>query len=60
MSQEFIKHRLFKPFESTKSSMGMGIGAFQAREFIKKMGGNISVESEENIGTKISIQLPLA
>ena len=60
MSQDFLDNRLFKPFDSTKSSMGMGIGAFQAREFVRSMGGNIIVESQEDVGTKVSISLPLA
>lgn len=60
MSDDFLKNRLFKPFESTKSSMGMGIGAFQARDFVRNMGGDIQVTSEENVGTTVSISLPVA
>ena len=60
MSKEFIKMHLFKPFVSTKSGMGMGIGAYQARDFVREMGGDITVESAEGVGTKINIQLPLA
>lgn len=60
MSQDFIKNRLFKPFESTKSSMGMGIGAYQARNFVRAMGGDITVESQIDIGTKVTVILPNA
>ena len=60
MDEEFLTNRLFKPFESTKSSMGMGIGAYQVREFIQAMGGAILVTSEVNIGTSVSIKLPIA
>ena len=60
MDEDFIKNRLFKPFESTKSSMGMGIGAYQVREFIQAMGGQIQVTSHVDIGTTICIQLPLS
>ncbi len=59
MDEEFLKNRLFKPFESTKSSLGMGIGAYQVREFIQNMGGQIKVTSEINIGTTVLIKLPL-
>ena len=59
MDAEFLRHRLFKPFESTKSSMGMGIGAYQVREFIRGMGGKLSVNSELNVGTTVCITLPI-
>lgn len=59
MDKEFLRHRLFKPFESTKSSMGMGIGAYQVREFIQGMGGKLSVSSELNVGTTVCITLPI-
>ena len=58
MDEEFLKNRLFKPFESTKSSMGMGIGAYQVREFIQNMGGEIMVKSEPGAGTTVCIALP--
>jgi signal transduction histidine kinase len=38
MSEEFIRERLFKPFETTKSA-GMGIGVFESREYIQELGG---------------------
>ncbi|MFE8071684.1 PEP-CTERM system histidine kinase PrsK [Marinobacteraceae bacterium S3BR75-40.1] len=59
MSEEFIKTRLFKPFESTKGLTGMGIGAYQAREYIRKLGGNIDVTSEQGVGSCFSVRLPL-
>lgn len=60
MDEEFVRNRLFKPFESTKSSMGMGIGAYQVREFIQNMGGQIKVTSELNVGTNVCIILPIS
>ena len=60
MNEDFVKNRLFKPFDSTKSSMGMGIGAYQVREFIESMGGKLKISSQENIGTAVCIQLPLS
>jgi len=59
MDAEFLRHRLFKPFESTKSSMGMGIGAYQVRAFIQGMGGKLTVKSEINLGTTVCITLPI-
>lgn len=60
MTKEFISSQLFKPFESTKGLTGMGIGAYQAREYIRKIGGNIDVTSEPGIGSCFSVRIPLA
>ena len=59
MSPEFVRTGLFKPFVSSKNG-GFGIGAFEARELIKAMGGRIAVESREGLGTRFSVVLPLA
>ena len=60
MCAEFVRDRLFRPFDSTKGSQGMGIGAYQAREFARKLGGDIKVESAISRGTTIAMTLPLA
>jgi signal transduction histidine kinase len=59
MTEEFIDSRLFKPFESTKGLTGMGIGAYQAREYVRNVGGNIDVTSEPGVGSCFSIRFPL-
>ncbi|BBC72674.1 histidine kinase [Altererythrobacter sp. B11] len=58
MSPEFIRARLFKPFHSSKPG-GFGIGAFEARELIRAMGGRLDVESREGLGTRFLLRLPL-
>ena len=58
MSEEFIRERLFKPFESTKSA-GMGIGAFESQEYIEELGGTLDVTSEPGQGSTFIIILPL-
>jgi len=58
MTPEFIKSKLFKPFESTKGLTGMGIGAFEGREFIRSIGGDLRVESQPGEGSLFRIQLP--
>ncbi|MFT4873915.1 XrtA/PEP-CTERM system histidine kinase PrsK [Congregibacter sp.] len=60
MSKDFIQHRLFKPFESTKGLTGMGIGAFESREYVRQLGGEITVSSEVGVGSQFSVSLPLA
>lgn len=58
MSKEFIRDRLFKPFQSTKEA-GMGIGAYESAQYIRELGGEMLVESEPGKGTRITILLPL-
>jgi putative PEP-CTERM system histidine kinase len=59
MDAEFIRHRLFRPFESTKGSKGMGIGAYQTREYVRSLGGDVEVQSMPGGGTDFCIRLPL-
>lgn len=59
MTSDFVRSQLFKPFESTKGLTGMGIGAYQAREYVRKVGGNIDVTSEPGVGSCFSVRFPL-
>ncbi len=58
MSDEFIRHRLFKPFQTTKAS-GMGIGAYESYQYLRELGGAINVQSQPDHGTTVTILLPL-
>jgi putative PEP-CTERM system histidine kinase len=60
MTPEFIRDRLFRPFDSTKGAKGMGIGAFQVREYIRQIGGRVEVSSSPGQGTRFSISLPVS
>jgi len=60
MDEAFIRTRLFRPFDSTKGSQGMGIGVYQARSFVLSNGGTLSVESAVGEGTTVHIELPVA
>jgi len=60
MDAAFIRDRLFKPFDSTKGLTGMGIGAYECREFIRTLGGRVDVSSRPREGTKFSMILPVA
>jgi putative PEP-CTERM system histidine kinase len=60
MAEDFVRNRLFRPFDSTKGSKGMGIGAYQARTFVDECGGALNVESETGHGTEVLIKLPVA
>jgi len=59
MSEQFMASRLFNPFESTKAT-GMGIGIYEARQYIREIGGRIDVESVEGQGTTFRVELPLS
>jgi putative PEP-CTERM system histidine kinase len=59
MSPQFVRESLFKPFVSSKEG-GFGIGAFEARELVRAMGGRLEVESREGLGTRFTILLPLS
>ena len=58
MSPEFIRDQLFQPFGSTKLE-GMGIGAYQARELLRAVGGDLLVISQPGAGTIMRVLLPL-
>lgn len=58
MTDEFIRERLFKPFDSTKGVMGMGVGAYQAREYIRELGGELRVSSRPQHGTRFTLSIP--
>ena len=57
MDEDFIHERLFQPFESTKGTMGIGV--FQVREYVHKLGGNFDVISALGKGTTFTLALPL-
>ena len=58
MSAEFIRERLFKPFDTTKAA-GMGIGVFESREYIRQVGGRLEVLSRPAAGSLFRVILPL-
>lgn len=59
MSPEFVRDRLFKPFETSKSG-GMGIGVYESAQYIRGLGGQLVVDSNLGTGTRVRVLLPLA
>lgn len=55
---EETKNRIFEAFYTTKKN-GTGLGMMITHEIIKKHGGRIEIESEEGMGTKVSVVLPV-
>ena len=60
MDTDFVRERLFRPFDSTKGTQGVGIGAFQTREAIRAAGGTVAVDSRPGAGTAMTWKIPLA
>lgn len=58
MSAEFVRERLFKPFQSTKHA-GMGIGAYESQQYVGSVGGRIEVDTAPGAGTTVRVFLPL-
>lgn len=58
MSEEFVREKLFRPFQTTKSN-GTGIGAYETAQYVRELGGRIEAESRPGAGTSIRIVLPL-
>jgi putative PEP-CTERM system histidine kinase len=57
MSDEFVAHSLFRPFQSTKHS-GLGIGLFHTRSIVQAHGGQICVETRVGRGTTFVATFP--
>ncbi len=58
MTPEFVRDRLFKPFETSKPS-GMGIGVYESAQYVGSLGGRILVDSKPGAGTCVSVHLPV-
>jgi two-component system, cell cycle sensor histidine kinase and response regulator CckA len=55
------RERAFEPFFTTHATEGhFGLGLSSAYGFIKQSGGYIWIDSEEGVGTSVSIYLPFA
>jgi putative PEP-CTERM system histidine kinase len=57
MTEEFLRHSLFRPFATTKAS-GLGIGLMQSKAIVEAHGGTIRVESRPGRGTRFEVSLP--
>ncbi|WP_434340584.1 XrtA/PEP-CTERM system histidine kinase PrsK [Motilimonas cestriensis] len=59
MDDDFIRQRLFTPFDTTKGNAGMGIGVYEARQFAMVNQGQLTVSSEVGVGSHFTLSLPL-
>lgn len=58
MSEHFVANRLFKPFDTTKGNAGMGIGVYEAKQYIEGVGGAMKVISQLGEGSHFKISIP--
>lgn len=57
MSEDTLKH-IFEPFFTTKKGSGTGLGLSITYGIVKKLGGDIEVQSKLGQGTRFVIYLP--
>jgi putative PEP-CTERM system histidine kinase len=60
MDADFVRNRLFRPFDTTKGMAGMGIGAFESREYLRILGGDLEVRSQPRRGARFRMRIPLS
>ncbi len=52
--------KIFQPFFTTKpTGQGTGLGLSLSYDIVKAHGGEIKVETKENVGTEFKITLPV-
>lgn len=55
-----ILSRAFEPFFTTKpQGKGTGLGLSQVFGFVRQLGGHVTIRSQEDAGTAVSLYLPL-
>ncbi len=57
MSEETLKH-IFEPFFTTKKEKGTGLGMSITYGIVKRLGGDIQIQSAPGKGTTVTIFLP--
>lgn len=58
ISEDNLK-KIFEPFFTTKKGEGTGLGLSISYSYIKNHNGEISIKSEKNKGTEVTIILPI-
>ena len=56
------RDRIFRPFErlNGKQYPGSGLGLTLARKAVEQHGGRVSLTSQEDVGTTITVRIPLS
>ncbi len=54
---ESVANTLFEPFQSTDKTQGTGLGLYISQKLAQMMGGEITVESKQGIGSSFTVTL---
>lgn len=57
MTDEFVRERLFKPFQTTKKN-GTGLGLWQVKNMSDQLGISVEVENRPAQGVKFTLKIP--
>jgi putative PEP-CTERM system histidine kinase len=57
MAPTFLTDELFRPLQSTKGA-GLGLGAYQAKQTMRELRGNLEIRSKIGTGTTVELDLP--
>ncbi len=53
-----IRHHFFDKYATAAKAGGTGLGTYSAKLMAETLGGNISLETSDEMGTTITVQLP--
>lgn len=60
MSKEFLKNHLFRAFSQEDDlAAGIGLGMNLVAKIVHTFGGKIDVQSEQGVGTRVTVYMPL-
>ena len=59
ISADFLKNRMFSPFSQEDTlQAGTGLGMSIVKQVVERLGGEINVTSQVNVGTQVSVSFP--
>ncbi|KAL5592328.1 hypothetical protein FOBRF1_013354 [Fusarium oxysporum] len=60
ISEEFLRNNIFKPFsQEDQLSTGTGLGLSFVQRITAQLGGTISINSQVDVGTKVTVSIPM-
>ncbi|KAH7148017.1 hypothetical protein DER46DRAFT_514455 [Fusarium sp. MPI-SDFR-AT-0072] len=60
ISEDFLRNNIFKPFsQEDQLSTGTGLGLSFVQRITYQLGGTISINSQVDVGTKVSVSIPM-